>query len=86
MGKGYVAQLCPFCKQWLNGPEQWDDHLLSLKHKRKLRHAGLRTDKGHITSLRPLPRIPEQTALYESKEDAEGETKRDNKNASDNAR
>ena len=28
------ANYCEFCEQWLNGPTQWEDHIIGKKHKK----------------------------------------------------
>jgi len=33
------AVCCPFCKQWLNGLDQWEQHVRTSRHRRKRREA-----------------------------------------------
>jgi hypothetical protein len=32
---------CNICEMWLNGPEQWEDHVVGKKHKKKVRKYSL---------------------------------------------
>ena len=44
------ANYCEFCEQWLNGPTQWEDHIIGKKHKknRKKKKTGRRVKQQQI--------------------------------------
>ena len=36
---------CEFCKQWLNGQDQWEDHKMGKKHKKNCVEGGKKEKK-----------------------------------------
>ena len=58
---------CESCQMWLNGPEQWQDHLISKKHKKhkkKLFQPEPEPDSKKIVIPTGTVIIIEQTAIY----------------------
>ena len=61
-----VAVYCSSCDMWLPGNDQWEDHKIGKKHKKK-------TGKGKSTSSRNKLVIPAGTALILEQEALEAD-------------